>query len=265
MVALPDSVLRLAHDNSALLAFGSAIVDSSSGTTVVSLETDPATGASTGDRILALARASGGYVVLTGGEDASGPEPLTLSYVRPDGSRVELGHVAIATSGFAVSPDGVSVVHVIKGPQQGENAIGAEQNELVVQTLGGDVVNRVTVEGDVLPVSVTDSEVVFRRFDLFVSYSYVWQRTRDLITRLDAPADQVPVQVHDNRALWRSEAPNACVLLSEVNEAGPVDACGAGAGCSGRRSSMRPGPPSRWSSSPRPARAARPRRRHRGP
>ena len=224
VVALPDSVLRLAHDNDALLAFGSAIVDSSSGTTVVSLETDPATGASTGDRILSLARASGGYVVLTGGEDVSGPEPLTLSYVRPDGSRMELGRVAIATSGFAVSPDGLSVVHVIKGPQQGENAIGSEQNELVVQTLGGDVVNRVTVEGDVLPVSVTDAEVVFRRFDLLVSYSYVWQRTRDTITRLDAAPDQVPVQIHDNRALWRSEAPSACVQLGNLNEAGPVDA-----------------------------------------
>ena len=123
-----------------------------------------------------------------------------------------------------MSPDGLSVVHVIKGPQKGENAIGAGQSELVVQTLGGDVVNRVTVEGDVLPVSVNDSEVVFRRLDVRATSSYVWDRTRDEVSRLDVPADQLPLQVHDTRVLLRTTAKDGCVLLGDLQDSGPVAA-----------------------------------------
>ena len=217
VVAVPDTVLRLARDNNALVAYGSAIIDAAKGSTLVNIDADPATGASRGPEILALARASAGYIVLTRSQGV-GVEgtPRVLSYVRSDGSRVELGRTTVDASGFAVSPDGRYVVHVIQGPTQGENAIGPGQSELVVQTLGADVMNRIAVVGLVAPVSLTDSTVVFRRIDDRAGPSYVWHRVTGLIEPLALAPAEVSVQVASDRALLHGGARRDCVAVSVI-------------------------------------------------
>ncbi len=187
VTAVPDSVLTLARETGALLAWGAAIVDGAAGaagSAAVIVDVEPATGASRGDEIFAVARAQSGYVVSTRTQAVLGVPSQLLSYVRRDGSRTELGRITDEQSSFAVSPDGFSVVHVISGPVQGENPIAAGESELVVQDLSGDVVNRIVVDGPVRPFALDADRVWFDRVTDRLEEPYVWDRATGAVTQV---------------------------------------------------------------------------------
>ncbi len=210
---LPDSVLRLARENQALVAFGSSIVDAARGGPIVVVSAGPSDVG-----IQAVTRAEGGYVVTTRSA-AKGKVVVdqTLSYVRPDGAQVELGRMSDSQSGFAVSPDGLSVVHAIAGPIEGDNALATGQSELVVQTLAGDVVNRITVDGPVLPLAVDAERVWFARLVDPGGPPYVWERESGTVAQLDIPASEVALAVRGDVALVRDESGSTCLVAFDVN------------------------------------------------
>jgi hypothetical protein len=200
VVAVPDAVLDLARDEGALLGYGSMIVDGATQPlSALVVDADPTTGASQGSVIVSLARAEGGYVVLTRPtQSATRPETWSLSYVPRSGTTVALARVDYQAPGFAVSPDGLSVVHVFYGSADPSGDLGSGMSTLVVQTLGGDVVDTTAARGRVSPLSVDSDHVWFRRADDPPGPPFVWDRQTGATSRLRVDASETATAVRSD-------------------------------------------------------------------
>lgn len=192
---VPEAVLELARSDHALLGYGPVIVDGGA-TDVIVVDADPPNGVLHGLRVEALARAAGGYVVRLGalrddGADVANPK---LAYVDRRGTKIDLGRVSIREPNFSVSADGLEVVHVIRGPVDSENALTRGQSELVVQTLGGSVVNRMAVTGPIRPLGVDADRVWFEHIGADGSprgLPYFWDRQDSSVRRMSGTAGWV--------------------------------------------------------------------------
>ena len=220
VMAVPDAVLALAREQGVLLGSGSAVVDGSSLPVAVSVDVDPATGASRGDQITSVSRAEGGVLVMTAPQ-GSADGPWTLSYVSRISRRVELGRTSPSAADYAVSADGQSVVHAIVGPVAGENAVAAGRSELVVQTLAGDVLNRRTVVGPARPVAVDPDKVWFDRVSGGASGLWWWDRRTGRVARANNRPGTVTLDVRDGVAL-SLDPQSRCVERVDVRDPSAV-------------------------------------------
>ncbi|HYN75762.1 MAG TPA: sigma factor-like helix-turn-helix DNA-binding protein [Candidatus Limnocylindria bacterium] len=215
----PASVFRLALENSALVAYGSLIVDGGSGSSVVLVRTDG--GVDPGrERVEALARAAGGYVVRTSAGTPSDPGRASLAYVRRDGYRAELGLVSKGQNAFVVSADGLTVVHVVSGPVVGENALADEESELVVQSLAGDVVNRITVKGEVRPLYLDADRVWFERIEPNAGPPLEWDRDAGRIVPARLPPNEVALDARGDELVLLDLSGTRCLVAMDAVDPG---------------------------------------------
>ena len=199
------AVFRMAAESDALVAVGHTIIDGTSSVEIpVNVQIDPDSGEAVVQTIDALARAAGGYVVLTGPYQQGARSGDLVLYVDRRGTVTPLGMSALSY-GLVVSPDGLLVAYA-------EARDPGKPGVVAVRELSGQVRARREMDAVSIPVWLDQEGVwVSPQVDPGISPSY-WNLATNLVDPLNVPTTEVLQAAHGPQLILDDPVGSGCTL-----------------------------------------------------